>query len=114
MEAAVGVGLEEKPFGGAMGNVKDSLLEFRDAVEVERLERVWLSLIGGGEYTKLEYASLTASLLSATLSVRLARGDVGWAEVGTEESPVELVPAATSELPVRIASSENGESCRLR
>lgn len=45
----VGVGLEGKLLGGAIGNVNDSRFEFREVVEVDRVDRVCdVSLRDGG------------------------------------------------------------------
>jgi hypothetical protein len=45
----VGVGLEERLLGSAIGNVSESRFAFREADDVERTERVSnVSLAGGG------------------------------------------------------------------
>lgn len=107
----VGVGLEGKLLGGAIGNVKESRLEFRDVVEVERVDRVCgVSVRGGGE---LRHESLSTSPLSPAPSVCAARGDVG-AAVVEAGSLVEVEPAAISGLAASAASSEAAGSRVLR
>lgn len=65
----VGVGLEGKLVGGAIGRVKDSRLEFRrDAVDADRVDRVRdVSVWGGGDAIELENAP-SALPLSPVLS----------------------------------------------